>query len=73
MVFFSNNYSVSVLDENWEVIIPILKLKHLPRNGELLYIKKFEDYFTVLNVIHNIEKKHGIFIIVKKYEKKLKN
>ncbi len=63
------NHTVSVLNEDWDMIIPSLSLKHIPRSGELVYIKKFEDYFIVLNVIHNIEENHGVFIVIKEYQK----
>jgi len=56
-------YSVSVLDGKWETIFPLIKVKYMPRSGELIYLSD-KNYYRVINVVHNINKKHGIFLIV---------
>jgi hypothetical protein len=63
-------YKISIMNNAWEMIIPKLKVKHIPRSGELIYLTDLEQYYRVLNVIHNITNKQEIFIIVENYDKK---
>jgi len=63
-------YKISIMNNAWEMIIPSLKVKHIPRNGELIYLNDLEQYYRVLNVIHNITNKQEIFVIVENYDKK---
>lgn len=56
-------HSVTILNRKWETIIPTVKVKHIPRSGELLYFGD-DIYYRVVNVVHYVLKKHGIFIIV---------
>lgn len=63
-------YNVSLMNEKWEMIIENLKVKYIPRTSELIYLDKQEQYYKVMNVIHNITNKHEIFIIVEIFDKK---
>jgi hypothetical protein len=63
-------YNISLMDNKWEMIIQTLKVKYIPRSGELIYLNSQEQYYKVINVIHNITKKHEIFIIVEIFDKK---
>jgi hypothetical protein len=63
-------YNVSLMNEKWEMIIQTLKVKHIPRNSELIYLDNQEQYYKVINVIHNMTNKHEIFIIVEIFDKK---
>jgi len=63
-------YKISIMNNAWEMIIPKLKVKHIPRMGELIYLTDLEQYYRVLNVIHNITNKQEVFIIVENYDKK---
>ena len=63
-------YNVSLMNEKWEMIIENLKVKYIPRTSELIYLDKQEQYYKVMNVIHNITNKHEIFIIVEFFDKK---
>jgi len=56
-------YSVSVLNLKWEPICSIIKVKHIPRSGELIYLTD-GIYYRVINVVHNIGEKQGIFLLV---------
>lgn len=64
---FERKYSVSILDEKWSVLISDLKLNFIPRENELIYVDENKKYFIVLNVIHYLNKKQGIFLIVKEF------
>lgn len=59
--------NVSLMNEKWEILIPNFKIKYLPRFGELIYLNDKEQYYKIINIIHNITNKHEIFIIVEKY------
>ena len=63
-------YTISIMNNAWEMVIPKLKVKHIPRSGELIYLTDLEQYYRVLNVIHNITNKQEVFIIVENYDKK---
>lgn len=63
-------YNISIMNNAWEMVTPKLKVKHIPRSGELIYLTDLEQYYRVLNVIHNITNKQEIFIIVENYDKK---
>ena len=65
-----NKYSISLMDEKWNMIIPKMKVKYIPRYGEFIYLTKEGMYYRVLNVIHNITHKHEIFVIVELFDKK---
>ncbi len=62
---FKKKYSVSLLDDKWEVIRGNVKVHFIPRKNEFIYLEEFEKYFEVLNVVHYLNKKHGIFLIIK--------
>lgn len=63
-------YNVSLMNEKWEMIIENLKVKHIPRISEFIYLDKEGQYYKVMNVIHNMTNKHEIFIIVEIFDKK---
>lgn len=69
-MFFKRKYSVTILDENWSQISDSLKLYLIPRIGEMVYSDVHKKYFKVINIIHYLNNKHGIFVIVKPFENK---
>lgn len=59
---FKRKYNTSLLDSKWNPIKRNLKLSIIPRIHEYIY---YEDkYYMVLNVVHQLNDKHDIFIIV---------
>jgi hypothetical protein len=59
---FKRKYNTSLLDSKWNPIKRNLKLSIIPRINEYIY---YEDkYYMVLNVVHQLNDKHDIFIIV---------
>ena len=72
---FFNNHSVSIIDGDWKYIKEVVKVKHIPRSGEIMFLEMEggDEYYRVLNVVHYIMKKHGIFLIVEKMESPLKS
>lgn len=63
---FFKSHSVSILNKQWHPIKDI-KVKHIPRYGEYIYLEEKNQYYVVLNVVYNINKKQGIFIIVEEH------
>ena len=66
-IFFTKKYKISLLNTEWGLLISNLKIRTIPRYGELIYIEDL-GYFEVINVIHNIRKKIGIFVVVEKLD-----
>jgi hypothetical protein len=65
---FRNKFTVTILNEDWNVLINTIKLKHIPRADELIYLTELSSYYKILTIVHNFENKnHGIFLIVTKY------
>ena len=69
-MFFKRKYSVTILDENWSQMRDSLKLFVIPRIDEMIYMDTHKKYFKVINVVHCLNDKHGIFVIVKPFENK---
>lgn len=64
---FKKKYSVTVMDESWKQLKINVKLTNIPRRDELIYLENLQTYYKVTNVIHYLNNKHGIFIVVTKY------
>jgi hypothetical protein len=61
-------HSVSIINPKWEFIKKTINVKHIPRREDLIFIEDIGKYFRVLNIIHTINKKQGIFIVVETLE-----
>lgn len=59
---FSTKYKVTILDSKWSVVKNNIKLLVVPRQGEYIYLDN--KYVKVINVVHSIDIKHTIFIVV---------
>jgi hypothetical protein len=59
---FKTKYNVTLLDSKWNPIKNNIIFNVIPRKYEYIYY--IDRYYHVINVIHNIGKKHGIIIIV---------
>lgn len=66
---FNTKYTISLLDSKWSPLKTSIKLMVIPRSGEFVYVNG--QYYEVLNVIHSLDKKHNVFIIVKEYDRLL--
>jgi hypothetical protein len=59
---FRKKYTLTLLDSKWNVIKRNLNLVIIPRKDEYVF---FEDsYYVVLNVIHMLNKKQDVFVVV---------
>lgn len=75
---FRKKIRISLLDEKWEILIPLLKVDVVPRIGEYMWWPEQDSYYKVINVVHNIaNSKIGVFVVLEKIsingEKKLEN
>jgi len=59
---FKSKYIVSILNSKWEPIKIKLRLSVIPRQDEYIYLN--EQYYQVLNVIHQFKDKQEIFIVI---------
>lgn len=59
---FKNKYKISILDSKWQPLKRNLKVDIIPRINEYLYMG--ENYHKVINVIHTLNGKQEIFVIV---------
>ena len=55
-------YTVSILNSKWHPIKRNVDMAIIPRRDEYIYLN--EQYYQVLNVVHTINEKQDIFIIV---------
>lgn len=59
---FKSKYKVSFLNSKWEPMTIKLNLTVIPRRDEYVYVN--EQYYQVLNVVHKLNEKQDIFIVL---------
>ena len=62
--FFKRKKKISLLNDKWEILIPLLEVDEIPRINEYIWLEDYKNYFRVMTIAHNIQKKQGIFIIL---------
>ena len=62
-----NKIRVNIIDEQWNTLKTNFKLKVIPRIHELMYFSDIEKYYRVVNVIHNINDKQNITVVIEEY------
>lgn len=67
MINIFRKHSITILNKNWVPIKLVVRVKHIPRHGEFIYLEEEKKYYTVLNVVYNLNGKQGIFIIVEEF------
>ena len=67
---FKRKYSVTILDEKWTQLKTDVRVEYIPRIDELLYLG--DKYYRVLNVVHYLTDKQGIFLIVREFKYEIK-
>lgn len=70
--FFKKKFSVTIMDEAWNQLKINVKLTSIPRRDELIFLENQNTYYKVMNVIHYLNNKHGVFIIVTLYSEEKK-
>ena len=59
--------NVTVLDEKWNVVKDNVKITHIPRTHELIFLEEKNRYYRVVNVIFNFTNQQSIYIVIEEY------
>lgn len=59
---FRAKYNITLIDSKWNPIKNTVKFIDIPRRDEFIYL--VDRYYQVINVVHNMDKKHHIFVII---------
>jgi len=62
-------YTVSILDSKWQPIKRNVEMIIIPRRDEYVYMN--DQYYEVLNVVHMLNEKQDIFVIVNEMVKNI--
>ena len=62
-------YTVSILNSKWQPIKRNVEMIIIPRRDEYVYMN--DQYYEVLNVVHMLNEKQDIFVIVKEMVKNI--
>ena len=62
-------YTVSILNSKWHPIKRNVEMIIIPRRDEYVYMN--DQYYEVLNVVHMINEKQDIFVIVNEMVKNI--
>ena len=66
---FKRKYTVTLLNSKWEVVKRNVNFTIIPRKDEYVYLD--EQYYEVVNVVHMLNKKQDIFVIINEIENKI--
>ncbi|MEI6880341.1 MAG: hypothetical protein WCK82_03280 [Bacteroidota bacterium] len=67
---FKSKYKVTLIDSKWNVVKNNIKLSVLPRRDEYVFFDGL--YYLVLNVVHVLDGKQGVFVIINETPYQLK-
>jgi signal peptidase I len=62
-------YTVSILNSKWHPIKRNVEMVIIPRRDEYVYMN--DQYYEVLNVVHMLNEKQDIFVIVNEMVKNI--
>lgn len=60
-------HKVTFLNESWKIVKTDVSVKAIPRIHEIVYLVDELKYYRVVNVVHNIDKNHTIYVIIEEY------
>lgn len=66
---FKRKYTVTLLNSKWEIVKRNVNFTIIPRKDEYIYLD--EQYYEVVNVVHMLNKKQDIFVIISEVENKI--
>jgi hypothetical protein len=58
-----------LLNSKWEIVKRNVNFTIIPRKDEYVYLD--EQYYEVVNVVHMLNKKQDIFVIINEVENKI--
>lgn len=59
---FFKKHKISILNSKWEEIKRNIKIDVIPRRDEFIYLD--DQYYEVLNIVHTLDEKQDIFVII---------
>jgi hypothetical protein len=62
-------YTVSILNSKWNPLKRNVEMIIIPRRDEYIYMN--EQYYEVINVVHMLNEKQDIFVIVNEMTKNI--
>lgn len=62
LIMLRTKYNITLLDSKWNPIKNSIKFIAIPRRDEFIYL--VDRYYQVINVVHNMDKKHNIIVII---------
>lgn len=65
MIFFNKKVKYTVLNKDWTVLFDNLAFKIEPRENELIFDGSI--YYKVLNLVHDVDLKKNIIIVVEQF------
>lgn len=66
-MFVKSKHTVTLLNDNWEIIKDKIHLSSIPKKDELIYIDDIKTYYRIISVIHRLQPKHNIILVLKEY------
>lgn len=66
---FKRKYTVTLLNSKWEIVKINVNFTIIPRKDEYIYLD--EQYYEVVNIVHMLNKKQDIFVIISEVENKI--
>lgn len=64
LVMFTKKYTLTLLDSKWNVLKRNINLTVIPRKDEYVFFEN--QYYEVLNVVHMLNKKQDVFVVIEK-------
>ena len=68
---FKRQYTATILNSKWEVVKNRVKFITIPRSSEYLFFDGL--YHEVLNIVHTLDGKQGIFVIINEIPHQIKH
>lgn len=69
---FKKKRYISLINTKWEPIKQNLKVDAIPKRDEFIYIEELGKYFLVINLVHKLNQRHHIFVVVSEFDNSIK-
>ena len=71
-MFFKSKHIVTLLDDKWQIIKDKVPLSSIPKQDELMYIDEFKKYYRIMYVIHHLQPKHNVLLVLREFSHDIK-
>ena len=62
---------IHIMDERYDRLKNDVKIKHVPNVGDLIYFEEGGAYFMVVKVLHLINDRQQIWVVVQQFTEKV--